>query len=66
MFTTDQENKINDAVKKVDEMYEYFQQQKLDGKMTAGLNYIGRTNDTTPTGGIIIETQEGPVTLLRA
>lgn len=67
----DQRIQFEEAMRKVDEMYEHFQQTQHGAKpvddsqrITNGIGFIGRTTDTTPGGALIVNSPEGPIKVL--
>lgn len=72
-MTPEQLEQFEEMMRKVNEIYEYVQAAKAgqlpvndNQRVLNGLGFIGRTGDTTPAGGLIVNTPEGPITLLRA
>ena len=63
------------AMEKVEAVYDWMQERKTQqisapcddaSRKIIGVGFTGRTSDTVAAGGIIVDTNEGPVTLLHA
>lgn len=68
----EQLQQFEEMQRKVNEIYDFVKAAKSgtlpvndNQRVLNGIGFIGRTGDTTPGGGIIVNTPEGPITLLR-